>query len=220
MDAIRVMLVDDHVLFRKGLASLLAETSGFEVVGEASDGEEAVEKASELMPDVILMDIYMPRRNGLQAARLIKRHLPYVRIVMLTVSETDGNLFEALKSGAQGYLVKAIQPEELYDMVRRAARGDAPFSPHLAARVVDEFGRLARDGPQGEGLSPREREVLGLVASGATNKEIAAAFGISENTVRNHLRNILEKLHLQNRTQVAAYAVREGLATEPPATDH
>lgn len=216
MEPIRMMLVDDHALFRKGLASLLAEEPGFEIVGEASDGAEAVEKVGELMPDLILMDIYMPRMDGLAATRLIKSQLPYVRIVILTISETDHNLFEALKAGAQGYLIKTIEPAELYEMVRRASRGEAPLSSHLAAKVVDEFGRLAREGQQADGLTPREREVLSLVARGATNKEIAVAFHISENTVRNHLRNILEKLHLQNRTQVAAYAVREGFVKDAP----
>jgi len=218
MDAIRVMLVDDHALFRKGLANLLREEPGFEVVGEAADGQEALERASELMPDVILMDIYMPKCNGLEATRLIKARLPYVRIVMLTISERDHNLFEALKAGALGYLVKKIQPKELYTMLRLAVRGEAPLTPTMAAKVVGEFARLARAGGGGdpaEGLTSREHEVLDLVARGRTNKEIAAALHISENTVRNHLRNILEKLHLQNRVQVAAYAAREGLVGEP-----
>ena len=219
MDTIKVMLVDDHALFRKGLASLLAEGQGFEIVGEASDGDEALEKATELMPDVILMDIYMPRCDGLTATRRIKTRLPYVRIVILTVSETDHNLFEALKAGAQGYLLKKIQPEELYEMLRRAASGVAPLSPAMATKVVDEFGRLTRDGQGDDGLTSRELEVLDLVARGDSNKEIAAALKISENTVRNHLRNILEKLHLQNRTQVAAYAVREGLVKDAPGEE-
>lgn len=219
VDAIRVMLVDDHALFRRGLASLLREAPGFEVVGEASDGREALESATELMPDVILMDIYMPRCDGLEATRLIKARLPYVRIVMLTISERDHNLFEALKAGALGYLVKRIEPNELYAMLRLAARGDAPLTPTLAAKVVGEFARVAGEsdaGPMREGLTSREREVLELVAHGRTNKEIGAALHISENTVRNHLRNILEKLHLQNRVQVAAYAARERLVEETP----
>lgn len=218
MDVIRVMLVDDHALFRKGLASLLREEPGFDVIGEAADGREALDRASELMPDVILMDIYMPRCDGLQATRLIKARLPYVRIIMLTISERDQNLFEALKAGALGYLVKKIEPKELYEMLRRAARGEAPLTPTMAAKVVGEFARVAREGETDqphEGLTSREREVLELVARGNTNKEIAAALHISENTVRNHLRNILEKLHLQNRVQVAAYAAREGLVEDP-----
>ncbi|MBI4277690.1 MAG: response regulator transcription factor [Armatimonadetes bacterium] len=214
MEPIRVMLVDDHALFRKGLASLLAEEPGFEVVGQASDGQEALEKAAELMPDVIVMDVYMPRCDGLTATRQIKARLPYVRIVILTVSETDRNLFEAVKAGAMGYLVKKIDPADLYEMLRRVARGEAALSATMAAKVVDEFGRLAREDRPAEGLTAREREVLELVAKGATNKEIGAALHISENTVRNHMRNILEKLHLQSRTQAAAYAVREGLVED------
>lgn len=221
MDIVRVMLVDDHALFRKGLASLLREEPEFEVVGEASDGREALELACELMPDVILMDIYMPRCDGLEATHLIKARLPYVRIVMLTISERDHNLFEALKAGALGYLVKKIEPKEFYAMLRLAARGEAPLTPTMAAKVVGEFGRVAREGEAGqprEDLTFREREVLELVARGATNKEIAAALHISENTVRNHLRNILEKLHLQNRVQVAAYAASQGLVEDIPRT--
>lgn len=221
MDTIRVMLVDDHALFRKGLASLLREEPGFEVVGEASDGREAMDRASELMPDMILMDIYMPRCNGLEATRLIKARLPYVRIVMLTISERDHNLFEAIKAGALGYLVKKIEPRDLYAMLRLAARGEAPLTPTMAAKLVGEFARVTREGEAGqagEGLTFREREVLEHVARGATNKEIAAALRISENTVRNHLRNILEKLHLQNRVQVAAYAASQGLVEDTPGT--
>jgi DNA-binding NarL/FixJ family response regulator len=211
------MLVDDHALFRRGVAAALTEDQGFEVVGEASNGTEAVERAADLMPDVILMDVYMPRCDGITATRLIKARLPYVSIVMLTVSDTDHNLFEALKAGALGYLQKKIDPQELRDMLRRAARGEAPLSPETAARVVDEFSRLGRGAAHdGEGLTARERAVLEEVARGASNKEIAAALLISENTVRNHLRNILQKLHLQNRTQVAAYALREGLVENAP----
>lgn len=215
MEIIRVVLVDDHALFRKGLAALLAEEPGFEIVGEASDGEEALAKATEVMPDVILMDIYMPRCDGLAATQLIKARLPYVRIVILTVSETDRNLFEALKAGAQGYLPKRIQPTELYEMLRRTARGEAALTAAMAAKVVDEFGRLSREDQEVQGLTRREREILDLVARGKTNKEIGTALRISENTVRNHLRNILDKLHLHNRTQVAAFAVREGLVAPP-----
>ncbi len=221
METVRVMLVDDHALFRKGVANLLREEPGFEVIGEAADGREALARASELMPDVILMDIYMPRCDGLEATRLIKARLPYVRIVMLTISERDHNLFEAIKAGALGYLVKKIEPKDLYAKLRLAARGEAPLTPTMAAKLVDEFARVAREGEAGqarEDLTFREREVLDFVARGATNKEIGAALRISENTVRNHLRNILEKLHLQNRVQVAAYAVREGLVEESPDT--
>ena len=215
MEPMRVLLVDDHALFRKGLASLIGPLEDMEVVGEAGDGREALERARELMPDLILMDIQMPGWDGLKATRLIKEEMPYVKIVMLTVSDDDKDLFEAIKQGAQGYLLKNIEPEELFEMLRGVYRGEAPISGLTAARILDEFARLAEKETwvpsPGESLTPREREVLQLVAQGATNKEIASQLFIAENTVKNHLRNILAKLHLQNRAQATAYALREGL---------
>lgn len=216
---IRVLLVDDHALFRKGIASILAGERGFEVVGEASDGLEALERARELMPDVILMDIFMPGSNGLEATRRIKEALPYVKIIMLTVSEEDQNLFEAIKSGAQGYLLKKIEPRELFAMVKGVVHGDAPISSAMAAKILGEFARQARrtapPRQPGADLSPREKEVLELVTQGKSNKEIAGALAIAENTVKNHLKNILEKLHLENRVQAATFALREGLVEKP-----
>lgn len=217
---IRVLLVDDHALFRRGIASILAAERGFEVVGEASDGLGALERARELMPDVILMDIFMPGANGLEATRRIKEALPYVKIVMLTVSEEDQNLFEAIKSGAQGYLLKKIEPQELFAMLKGVVQGDAPISRAMAAKILGEFAHQARQATAaslpGANLSPREKEVLDLVTQGKSNKEIAAALAIAENTVKNHLKNILEKLHLENRVQAATYALREGLVEKPP----
>ena len=219
MEPIRVLLVDDHVLFRKGLASLIDPLEDMEVVGEAGDGREALERARELMPDLILMDIQMPGWDGLKATRLIKEQMPYVKIVMLTISDDDTDLFEAIKSGAEGYLLKNIVPEELFEMLRGVYRGEAPISGLTAARILDEFARLAQKESwvpsSGESLTPREKEVLQLVSRGATNKEIASRLFIAENTVKNHLRNILAKLHLQNRVQAAAYALREGLIGNP-----
>jgi len=188
-------------------------------VGEAGDGREALEKARELMPDLILMDIHMPGWDGLKATRLIKGEMPYVKIVMLTISDDDKDLFEAIKQGAQGYLLKNIEPEELFEMLRGVYRGEAPISGLTAARILDEFTRLAQkedyDAISEDSLTLREKEVLRLVAKGATNKEIASQLFIAENTVKNHLRNILAKLHLQNRVQAAAYALREGLIGNP-----
>lgn len=217
MEAIRVLLVDDHALFRKGLASMLRDQPDFEVVAEAKDAEEALARAKELMPDVILMDIYMPGGTGLEATQRIKEALPYVKIVILTVSEEDQNLFSAIKSGAQGYLSKKIEPLELFEMLRGVVRGEAPISRVTAAKILDEFARQVkhrRDEPPVEHLSPREQQVLELLTKGSTNKEIAAALGISDNTVKNHLRNILDKLHLENRVQAAAFALQKGLT--PP----
>jgi DNA-binding NarL/FixJ family response regulator len=215
----RLLIVDDHALFRDGLASLIASQEDMEVVGEASQGLEALEKARELMPDIILMDVKMPQCDGLEATRLIKKEMPYVKIIMLTVHDDDENLFESIKSGAQGYLLKNITSQELLEAVRGMARGEAAISRPLAGRLLAEFGRLAQreslaPGEEAE-LTSRERQVLELVAKGASNKEIARALVLSENTVKNHLRNILEKLHLNNRTQAAAYALKRGIIQPP-----
>ena len=217
--SIRVLLVDDHPLFRKGIASLLSSEPGFEVLGEASDGQEAIEKARDLMPDVILMDISMPGVNGLEATQRIKQEIPYVRIVILTVSDEDQNLFEAIKSGAQGYLLKKIEPQTLFQTLRGVLEGEAPLSRVMATKLLAEFARQRRAASEPRTptatLTEREKEVLGLLAAGKTNKEIAGALGIAENTVKNHLKNILEKLHLENRVQAATFALRQELDPRP-----
>lgn len=210
----RVLLVDDHALFRAGIASLL-RAWGMEVVGEASDGLEALEQARQLRPDLILMDIKMPRCNGLEATRLIKAEMSEVVIVMVTVSDDEEDLFEAVKSGAQGYLLKNMTEEEFARTLASLASGEAALSRGLATKILEEFGRLAREqrprGAESEGLTEREREVLQQVAGGATNREIATTLYISENTVNFHMKNILGKLHLKNRAQAVAYAIRSGL---------
>lgn len=217
MERIRVMLVDDHALFRKGVASLLATCPDIEVVGEADNGAQAVAKVADLMPDLILMDIQMPEVDGLEATRRIVAAHPYVKIVMLTVAEEDRSLFDAIKAGAQGYLLKKMEPDEFLAMVRGVSRGEAPISRSMASRILGEFGRRVQ-GPQPEdptaALTPREREVLQHLTRGSSNKEIANALCVSENTVKNHLKNILAKLHLQNRVQAVAFALREGIVPE------
>ena len=219
--AIRLLLVDDHALFRKGVADFLAAEQDIDLVGEADDGAQALEMARELMPDVVLMDISMPRMDGLEATRRIKAEIPYVRIVILTVSDSDRSLFEAVKSGAQGYLLKSVEPQALLDTIRGVVRGEASISGAMAARLLQDLARDSRPAapspapPPPPRLTQREQEVLGLVALGKSNKEIAAALGIAENTVKNHLKNILEKLHLENRVQAATFALSQQLAAGP-----
>ncbi|MBI4301125.1 MAG: response regulator transcription factor [Chloroflexi bacterium] len=216
----RVLLVDDQILFRKAVASLLTTHPLMEVVGEAGDGVEAVEKALELTPDLILMDIRMPRRNGVEATRLIKMELPQTKIVMLTVSDEDDDLFEALKNGAQGYLLKNLRPETLFELLEGVARGEAALSPAIAAKVLKEFVHLSqrghRSGATGPDLTEREKEVLQLVVAGASNKDIAARLFIAEGTVKNHLHNILGKLQAHSRAQAAARAISERILADPP----
>ena len=214
MRSIRVLLVDDHPLFRKGLASLLAREKGFEVVGEAQDGAEALNKTKNLKPDLVLMDIYMPGGNGLEATRRIREALSSVKVVILTVSEEDKNLFEAIKCGAHGYLLKKVEPEELFRMLRGVFRGEAPISRATAAKILNEFAaqahRATEEMPE-EKLTPKEREVIELLTKGWTNKEIGNKLRITENTVKNHLKNILDKLHLENRVQAATFALQHKL---------
>jgi DNA-binding NarL/FixJ family response regulator len=214
---VRVLLVDDHALFRAGLASLF-KAWGVEVAGEASDGDEAIAKARELKPDVIFMDIHMPQRNGLEATRAIKAESPETTIVMLTVSDDEHDLFEAIKSGAEGYLLKNLQEEEFAEMVGRVSQGEPALSPGLARKLLREFagGRRQERTDDDGGLTERERQVLEHVARGSTNKEIGASLVISENTVNFHMRNILSKLHLRNRAQVVAWAIEHGIDPSVP----
>jgi DNA-binding NarL/FixJ family response regulator len=213
MKRIRVLLADDHALFRKGLASLLRPADGFIVVGEAQDGREAVVKAQALAPDVVLMDVYMPVMDGLEATRRIRAAIPSVRVIVLTVSEDDHNLFDALRAGAQGYLLKSLEPEELFRTLRGVVQGEAFVTPSMAAKILQELTRHPQAPPEvpSAGLSPRERQVLDLLTRGLVNKDLAQALAISENTVKNHLKSIMEKLHVENRVQAAAYALREAL---------
>lgn len=213
----RVLLADDHALFRAGIASLL-RAWGMEIVGQAANGVEAIELARLLEPDLVLMDIGMSPCNGLEATRVIKSDLPDVTVIIVTVSEDDHDLFEAIRDGADGYLLKDMPEAELGSILEKIAAGEPALSPQLAARILDEFARMAREGTakaaNPDGLTERERDVLRLVAEGSTNREIGAALMISENTVSFHMKNILARLQLKNRAQAAAFAVRSGLADE------
>ena len=202
--AIKVLVADDHAVVRAGLANILGAESDIKVVGTASDGEEAISKALELKPDVILMDIFMPRCSGLDAMLAIKENFPDARVLILTVSDREDDLFQALRLGAQGYLLKSASITEVVDAVRRTAAGEAMLSPNIATRLVAEFREKA-DEP---GLSSREAEVLHLLGEGLTNTEIANRLFIGESTVRTYLRRLLEKLHLKNRAEATAYAAR------------
>jgi len=212
----RILLVDDHALFRAGVASLL-RAWGAEVVGEASDGREAVDQARRLRPDLVLMDITMPVCDGLEATVLLKAELPETKVVMVTVSDDSDDLLEAIKRGADGYLLKNMSAEELSRTLEAVAEGRPALSPGMAARIIEDFARASRAPEKAaDELTPRESEVLTLVAGGATSREMAAALDVSENTVNFHVKNILSKLRVRNRAQAAAYAVRAGLAPPDP----
>jgi DNA-binding NarL/FixJ family response regulator len=220
MAKIRVMLADDHSLFREGLAGILNAQPDFEVVGEADDGLAAIVMAEELKPDLIVMDISMPGCDGVEATGRIKQVLTDVHIVMLTVRDEDEKLFEAIRNGAQGYLLKSIRSRDLVALLRGAVRGEAAISPGLGGRMLEEFRRLAQmeshfPGEETVALTQREQEVLSQVAEGASDQEIADELSISIHTVKTHMRNILSKLHLSHRHEAALYALREGLI--PPA---
>jgi two-component system nitrate/nitrite response regulator NarL len=214
MNSLRILLVDDHLLFRKGLARLLDAQPDFEVVGEARDGLEAVEQVQALRPDVVLMDIRMPGCDGLEATRRIKVQMPDVRVVMLTVSDDDQDLATAVRYGADGYLLKDLLPETLFQQLRGLKSGQAPISRAMTGKLFRQLAQRSRPTVRPAAidvLSARESEVLALVVSGCSNREIAGELGITRNTVKNHLRNILVKLGVKNRAQAAAYAVSHGL---------
>jgi DNA-binding NarL/FixJ family response regulator len=215
MRPISVLLVDDHALFREGLAGLLRCRPNINVVGEANDGVEAVRMARELLPDVVLMDVRMAGMNGLDATRQIKAELPDVDVVMLTLSENEADLFEAIKCGATGYLLKDLLPQDLYRFLEGLAAGEAAISGVMAAKMIKEFAHPVTAQPPDqihqETLSEREAQVLQCLADGLTNRQIAEKLVITEQTAKRHVRNILAKLHLQNRVQAAlcAYKQRE-----------
>jgi DNA-binding NarL/FixJ family response regulator len=211
----RVVLADDHALFRDGVASLLAAW-GHDVVGLASNGFEAIDLATRQQPDLVIMDVRMPGCSGVEATRQITADRPGTAIVMLTVSEDEDDLFESIKAGARGYLLKNLEASDLRVMLAAVERGEAAISPATAARIIAELAHAAAPSRGPDALTERELEILRPVTAGLRNKEIGAALGISENTVKFHLRNILEKLHASSRTELAALAVREGLVTADP----
>jgi two-component system NarL family response regulator len=217
-DPIRAFIVDDHALFRRGLEMVLAAEDDIELVGEASDGAEAVEKAAESLPDVVLMDIRMPKSSGIEACRAMKEAAPSSKIVMLTISDEEEDLFEAIRAGASGYLLKDIPLDEVADVVRAVYGGQSLINPSMAGKLLTEFATLAKRDDEERAqqvpapkLTDREMQVLKLVARGMNNRDIAKELFISENTVKNHVRNILEKLQIHSRMEAVMIAVREKL---------
>ncbi|MFY7065592.1 response regulator [Nocardiopsis changdeensis] len=215
---IRVMVVDDHAFFRRGLVSVLDEEADIDVVGEAGDGEEAVRLAADSRPDVVLMDVWMPHARGIEACPRIREAVPHTKFIMLTMSDEESDLFDALKVGASGYLLKEIAVTDLPRAVRSIADGRSFINPTMATRLIGEFAELAKQESTPEPaaipqLTPRETEVLKLVARSLNNREIGERLFITENTVKNHVRNILEKLQVHSRTEAAIYAVRAQYAS-------
>ncbi|APS21245.1 DNA-binding response regulator [Streptomyces sp. CS149] len=213
-EPIRVLVVDDHALFRRGLEIVLAQEEDIQVIGEAGDGSEAVDKAADLLPDIVLMDVRMPKRGGIEACTAIKEVAPSAKIIMLTISDEEADLYEAIKAGATGYLLKEISTDEVATAIRAVADGQSQISPSMASKLLTEFKSMIQRTDErrlvpAPRLTDRELEVLKLVATGMNNRDIAKELFISENTVKNHVRNILEKLQLHSRMEAVVYAMRE-----------
>ncbi|WP_027764965.1 response regulator [Streptomyces hazeniae] len=213
-EPIRVLVVDDHALFRRGLEIVLAQEEDIQVVGEAGDGAEAVEVAADLLPDIVLMDVRMPKRSGIEACTALKEVAPSAKIIMLTISDEEADLYDAIKAGATGYLLKEISTDEVSTAIRAVADGQSQISPSMAAKLLTEFKSMIQRTDESKlvpapRLTDRELEVLKLVATGKNNRDIAKELFISENTVKNHVRNILEKLQLHSRMEAVVYAMRE-----------
>ena len=214
--SIRILIVDDHAIVREGQRALIDTEPGMEVAGEAADGVEAVDMAHRLQPDVILLDLLMPRKDGIEAIEEIKAENPEARILVLTSFTEDERVYAAVRAGAMGYLLKDPSPREILTAIRQVYRGEMSMHPSIANKLMRELQRTSNLPPTDEPLTAREEEVLKLVAQGLPNQEIAERLVISERTVRTHVTNILSKLHLANRTQAALYALREGLADLEP----
>jgi DNA-binding NarL/FixJ family response regulator len=215
-DPIRVLIVDDHALFRRGLEMVLEQEPDIDVVGEASDGAEALTQAVDTAPDIVLLDVRMPKRGGIDACTAIKDAVPSTKIIMLTISDEEADLYDAIKAGAMGYLLKEISIEEVASAIRAVHGGQSLISPSMASKLLNEFASMIKRGDERQQvpaprLTEREMEVLRLVAKGMNNRDIAKELYISENTVKNHIRNILEKLQLHSRMEAVVYAVREKL---------
>lgn len=215
-ERIRIIIADDHELFRRGLRMVLEDDDTIEVAGEAGDGEKALELARDEVPDVVVMDVRMPALSGIEATRQIKDELPHTKILMLTISDEEDDLYQAIKAGANGYLLKEISIDEIASAVRSVQNGQSLISPSMASKLLNEFATMIKKEEEKQQvpaprLTPREMEVLQHVAQGMNNREIAKSLFISENTVKNHVRNILEKLHLHSRMEAVVYAVREKL---------
>ena len=220
MTPIRLLIVDDHNLFRQGLIRILQDDDQLQIVGQAGNGQEALVQVERLQPDLVLMDLNMPVLSGPDAVRAMGERFPGIPVIMLTVSERDDDLFDAIKAGARGYLLKNVGMAELIDAIQRVQAGEAIIAPSMAVRLLEEFRTLAQQAPpeaqvaQLGGLSERETDVLRLVTQGYSNKEIADSLGLSEHTVKSHLQNILDKLQLRSRAHAAAYAVQAGLVRD------
>lgn len=211
--SVRILIVDDHPMAREGMKEILQEESSFEIVGEATSGKEAVQLTEKIMPDLILMDINLPDLNGMEATRMIKSKYPYVKIVMVTVSDDIVDLFESIKNGAQGYLLKHVEHDSWIPYLKAIMNDDVQVDKLIAKQILKEFAdhEIEEDHKKIDRLSEREKEILTLVANGLTNKEISLRLEISEYTVKNHLKNLFQKLHLNNRVQLAKYAYEHGL---------
>jgi len=206
----RILIIDDHELAREGIRTIVEMDPQFQIIAEGTSGEEALELTAQYMPDLILMDIQMPGIGGLEATRLLKSNFPYIKIIMVTVSDDITNLFEAIKQGAQGYLLKNLQPSSWHDYLRAVALDETPVTKELAYRMLKEFAAPTQAELEKHPLTTREQDILNLVAKGYVNRDIAQELDISEHTVKNHLKNILQKLHLSNRVQLTRYAYEKG----------